>query len=157
MSILRALVFAAVLAGPFLAGCAPKDETAQTPETTTPPGSTVPPAESPAPAAGASAQLATELRQHESALAQAVGQGQLGEVHDHVDALGALLTAAPDRATDLPEGSRTQLRQRAAAAKKMADAVHEAGDAGDLSLTKTHLGHLQAELAEVGKILDDRP
>ena len=157
MSVPRMLVLAAVVLGLCSAGCAPRDETARTPEATTPPGSTVPPAESPVPAAGASAQLAAELRQHESALAQAVGQGQLGEVHGHVDALGALLTAAPDRATDLPEGSRTQLRQRAAEAKKMADAVHEAGDGGDLSLTKTHLGHLQAELAEVGKILDARP
>lgn len=157
MSIVRALVFAAVLSGPFMTGCAPKDETAQTPEANTPPAGTPAPVESPVPATGTSAQLAVELRQHESALAQSIGQGQLGAVHDHVDALSALLSAVPDRATDLPEGSRTQVRQRAAEAKKMADAVHDASDAGDLSAAKTHLGHLQAELLELGKILDARP
>lgn len=151
MSIPRLLVLAALVLGSLSAGCAPRDEA------TTPPVSTSPPAEAPAPATGASAQLATELRQHESALAEAIEQGRLGEVHDHVDALGGLLTAAPDRATDLAEGSRTQLRQRAASAKTMADAVHEAGDAGDLSAAKTHLKHLQAELLEVEKILDARP
>jgi hypothetical protein len=157
MSILRVLVLAVGIIGLFSAGCAPEDETAQTPEASTPPASTSPPAEAPAPAAGASAQLAIELRRHESELAQAVEQGRLGALHDHVDALGALLTAAPERATDLPERSRTQLRQRTASAKKMADAVHDAGDAGDLSAAKTHLGHLQAELLAVVKILDARP
>ncbi len=157
MSILRSLVIAAVVLGLFSAGCAREDETARTPEATTPPASAPPPAESPTPAAGSSAQVAAELRQHESALAQSVEQGRLGEVHDHVDALGTVLSAAPDRATDLSEGSRTQLRQRAAAAKTMADAVHDASDTGDLSAAKTHFRHLQAELLEVGKILDARP
>lgn len=157
MGVFRLLVLVGLF-GLLAAGCAPKDETAQTPESTSsrapaPSAST----ESPTPAAGNSAQILSELRQYETELAQIVEQGRLGEVHGKVEAINTLLAAAPDRAIDLPEASRAQLRERAASAAKMADALHDAGDAGDLSATKMHLGHFQADLKVIENILAGRP
>jgi hypothetical protein len=152
MAVLRLLVLVGLL-GLLAAGCARKDETVETPEST----SSQAPAPSPTPAAANSAQILTELRQHETELAQIVEQGRLNEVHGKVEAINTLLAAVPDRATDLPEASRAQLRERAASAAKMVDALHDAGDAGDLSATKTHLGHFQADLREIENILAGRP
>ncbi len=157
MGVLRSLVLVGLF-GLLAAGCARKDETARTPESASSQPATLSPAPgSPTPAAGNSAQILTELRQHETELAQIVEQGRLGEVHGKVEAINALLAAAPDRATDLPEASRAQLRERAASAAKMADALHDAGDAVDLSATKMHLGHFQADLTEIENILAGRP
>ncbi len=155
----RAFLSAALVLGLFVsAGCAGKDETASTPEAAAPqPATPTPTAEAPAGVAGNAASLVAELRQHESELAEIVEQGRLGEVHGKVVAIVGLLTAAADRATDLPETSRAQLREQASAAQKIAGALHEAGDAGDMSATKLQLGHLQAELREVEKILGARP
>jgi hypothetical protein len=156
MGVLRSLVLVGLF-GLLAAGCARKD-TAQTHESTSSqPAAPSPATESTTPAGGNSAQILTELRQHETELAQIVEQGRLGEVHGKVEAINTLLAAAPDRATDLPEASRTQLRERAASAAKMADALHDAGDAGDLSATKMHLGHFQADLTEIENILAGRP
>ena len=157
MGVLRWLVLVGLF-GLLAAGCARNNETAQTSESTSSqPAAPSPMAESPNPAAGNSAQILTELRQHETELAQIVEQGRLNEVHGKVEAINTLLAAAPDRATDLPEASRTQLRERAASAAKMADALHDAGDAGDLSATKMHLGHFQADLNAIENILAGRP
>lgn len=157
MGVLRWLVLVGLF-GLLAAGCARKDETAQTSESTSSqPAAPSPVTESPTPAAGNSAQVLTELRQHETELVRIVEQGRMNEVHDKVEAINTLLAAAPDRATDLPEARRTQLRERAASAGKMADALHDAGDAGDLTAAKTHLGHLQADLNEIENILLGRP
>ncbi len=158
MGVFRLLVLVGLFSGLLAAGCARKDDTAQTPEATSSrsaaPSQTT---DSPMAAAGNSAEILTELRQHETELTQIVEQGRLGEVHGKVEAINALLAAAPDRATDLPEASRAQLRERAASAAKMADALHDAGDAGDLGATKMHLGHFQADLTAIENILTGRP
>jgi len=157
MGILRSLVLVGLF-GLLVAGCARKDETAQSPESTLSRSPAPSPAtESPMPAGSNSAQILIELRQHETELTQIVEQGRLNEVHAKVEAINSLLAAAPDRATDLPEASRAQLRERATSAAKMADALHDAGDAGDLSATKMHLGHFQADLDAIENILAGRP
>ncbi len=157
MGMFRAMVLSGMVLGLVVAGCAPQKETVQTSETTKTQTSTPTPAEPPAASGSISGQILTELRQHESELAQIVEQGRLGEVHGKVEVIGTLIASAPDRATDLPEASRIQLRERAASAAKMADALHDAGDAGDLSATKTHFGHYQAELRGIETLLGAQP
>lgn len=155
---LRVFVLFGIVMGVVVTGCAKKSETVQTSETTTPQASTpTPVVEPPAAAGGSSAVLLSELKQQESELGQIIEQGRMGDVHGKIDALGALLKATPDRATDVPEASRARLRERALEAAKMADAIHVAGDKGDLSGTKTHFGHLQTELREIESILSAQP
>ncbi len=154
MGVLRLLVLVGLIAGVVAAGCSRKDETARTQESSSPRTSaSLPTTGSATTAGGSSAQILVELRQHEIELAQIVEQGRLTEVHGKVAVIGKLLAKAPDRATDLSDASRAQLRKRAAASAKMADALHDAGDTGDLSASKIHFGHYQAELREIENIL----
>ncbi len=113
--------------------------------------------ESTSTAGGASAQVLSELRQHEAELTQFVEQGRLDQVHGKVETMTAFLGAVPDRATDLPASSREQLRTRCESASRMAEVMHEAADSGDLSGTKTHLAHLQSDLSAIESLLAGSP
>ena len=126
-----------LLAG--LAGCGPQRETAETTADTT---AAAPP---PATGTGAPAWVA-QVRQGEAELGQIVEQGRLNEVHDQALKLQTALKQIADQAT--PE-QRQQLTEHLAAADRLADELHDAADAGDLTKTKAKYQEFKTHLRAI--------
>ena len=122
-------------------GCGQRNETAQTTsETQTAPPVTTPPTETGAPA------WVAQVRQCETELGQIVEQGRLNEVHDQALKLQATLKGIADQAT--PE-QRQQLTDHLAAADRLADELHDAADAGDLTKTKAKYQEFKTHLRAI--------
>lgn len=124
-----------------LAGCGQRRETAETTADTT----AVAPVTPPATEAGGPAWVA-QVRQGEAELGQIVEQGRLNEVHDQALKLQTTLKQIADQAT--PE-QRQQLTEHLAAADRLADELHDAADAGDLTKTKAKFQEFKTHLRAI--------
>ena len=87
-----------------------------------------------------------ELRQGEAALAQSVEQGRLGEVHDQAMNIQSRLKQVADQAS--PD-QRQQLTEHVAAADRLAGELHDAADAGDLTMAKAKLQEFKTHLRAI--------
>ena len=124
-----------------LAGCGQQRETAETTADTTAAAPVTPPATE----TGGPAWVA-QARQGEAELEQMVEQGRLNEVHDQALKLQATLKQIPDQAT--PE-QRQQLTEHLAAADRLADELHDASDAGDLTKAKAKFQEFKTHLRAI--------
>lgn len=102
----------------------------------------------PAPDASVPAWVA-EVRQGEAQLGQIVEQGRLGEVHDQAVKLQGMLKQVSGQAGSLTPEQRQQLTDHLAAADRLVDELHDAGDAGDLSKTKTKFHEFKTHLRAI--------
>ena len=124
-----------------LVGCGQQRETAETTADTTAVAPVTPPAAEP----GGPAWVA-QVRQGEAELGQIVEQGRLNEVHDQALKLQTTLKQISDQAT--PE-QRQQLTEHLAAADRLADELHDAADAGDLTKTKAKYQEFKTHLRAI--------
>ena len=138
----RSLYAAAVMTLVVLTGCGSNRETAQSAVDT-------PAVESTPPPQTAGPSWLAEVRQHEAELGGSVEQGRLSEVHDHAEKISALLKQAADPSSGLTEDQRLQIRPHLDAAGRLTDELHHAGDAGDLTLTRTKFQEFQTHLRAI--------
>ena len=124
-----------------LGGCGQRRETAETTADTP----AVAPVTPPATENGGPAWVA-QVRQGEAELGQIVEQGRLKEVHDQALKLQTKLKQIADQAT--PE-QRQQLAGHLAAADRLADELHDAADAGDLTKTKAKFQEFKTHLRAI--------
>lgn len=124
-----------------LAGCGQRRETAETTTDTT----AVAPVTPQATETGGPAWVA-QVRQGEAELGQIVEQGRLNEVHDQALKLQTTLKQIADQAT--PE-QRQQLTEHLVAADRLADQLHDAADAGDLTKTKAKFQEFKTHLRAI--------
>ena len=124
-----------------LVGCGQQRETAETTADTTAAAPVTPPATE----TGGPAWVA-QARQGEAELEQMVVEGRLNEVHDQALKLQATLKQISDQAT--PE-QRQQLTEHLAAADRLADELHDAADAGDLTKAKARLQEFKTHLRAI--------
>lgn len=124
-----------------LVGCGQQRERAETTADTT----TVAPVTPPATETGGPAWV-VQVRQGEAELGQIVDQGRLNEVHDQAVKLQTTLKQIADQAT--PE-QRQQLTEHIAAADRLADELHDAADAGDLTKTKAKFQEFKTHLRAI--------
>lgn len=124
-----------------LVGCGQQRETAETTADTTAAAPVTPPATE----TGGPAWVA-EARQGEAELEQMVEQGRLNEVHDQALKLQTTLKQISDQAT--PE-QRQLLTEHLAAADRLADELHDAADAGDLTKTKAKFQEFKTHLRAI--------
>ena len=122
-------------------GCGQKRETAETTSDTT----AVAPVTPPSTETGGPAWVA-QVQQGEAELGQIVEQGRLNEVHDQALKLQTTLKQIADQAT--PE-QRQQLTEHLAAAGRLADELHDAADAGDLTKTKAKFQEFKTHLRAI--------
>lgn len=127
-----------------LVGCGQRHETAETTTDTTAAAPVTPPATE----TGGHAWVA-QVRQGEAELGQIVEQGRLNEVHEQVLKLQATLKQIADQAT--PE-QRQQLTEHLAAADRLADELHDAADAGDLTKTKGKFQEFKTHLRAIESV-----
>lgn len=123
-----------------MAGCGQRETAQMTADTTA-----VAPVTPPATETGAPAWVA-QVRQSEAELGQIVEQGRLNEVHDQALKLQATMKQIADQAT--PE-QRQQLTEHLAAADRLADELHDAADAGDLTKTKAKFQEFKTHLRAI--------
>ena len=142
MYVRNSLIVCATLA--LLAGCSPKTDTTRTADTTPAPAETT--AAAPATPAGAPAWVAG-VRQGEAALKETIEQGRLAEVHDRAHAIQDALAAVEPGALDA--AGQQQLQEHIAAAKRLVDELHNAGDAGDLSGTRAKFEEFQTHVRAI--------
>ena len=129
----RSLAAWAALA--LIAGCGSNTKTSSTTDTSPAPVETTAAAPSLEAPAGAPAWVAS-VRQGEAALRETIEQGRLAEVHDRAHALEEALTDAGNQASALSAEQQQQFNDHLAAAKRLVDELHNAGDSGDLSGTR---------------------
>ena len=129
-----------------VAGCGQKQETSQT-TADAPPAATAVPA--PEPTATDAPAWVAELRQKERALGQSIDQAQLGNVHDQAVELNALLKPVSEQAGSLGPDQHQQLNEHLSAATRLADELHSAGDAGDLTKAKAKFLEFQTHLRAI--------
>ena len=121
-------------------GCGQQRQASETTQDTTAVAPLTPPASVPVTPGMA------QLQQGEAQLDQIVEQGRLNEVHDQAGKIQATLKQVADQAT--PE-QRQQLTEHLAAANRLADELHDAADAGDLTKTKAKLQEFKTHLRAI--------
>ena len=130
----------------LVAGCGQQQESSSS-TTEAPPAST--PAPSPEPTAAGVPPWVAALRQKEMALRQSIDQGQLGNLHDQSVELNALLKPVSEQAGTLAADQQQQLNEHLSAATRLADELHSAGDAGDLTKAKAKFMEFQTHLRAI--------
>jgi hypothetical protein len=128
----------------LLSGCGGSREASQTVTSDT---AAVTPAVPP-PDASVPAWVA-EVRQGEAQLGQTVEEGRLGEVHDQAVKLQGLLKQISGQAGSLTPEQRHQLTDHLAAADRLVDELHDAGDAGDLTKAKAKFQEFQTHVRAI--------
>jgi hypothetical protein len=158
MAMRRVLLLLVLAGGLVAAGCGQREDSATTSEGAaqsehgTEDSIGVP---APAPS-GTVEEVLVQLRQLETELSQIIEEGRIGEVHDKAEAMGQLLSAASERSTGLSIEQQAALKARSDAAARIADAMHDAGDRGDLGATKVEFEKLKVELRAVEELLNRR-
>lgn len=138
----RSLLAATVMTLVVLTGCGSNREAAQSVVDTTA-VEPIPPPQTEGPS------WLAEVRQHEAELGQNIEQGKLSGVHDHAEKIQALLKQATDLSSGLSEHHRLQLKPHLDAAGRLSDELHNAGDAGDLTLTRAKFQEFQIRLRAI--------
>ena len=138
-----ALSFAALA---LVAGCSRNQQTSETATDTT---AAAPPVSTPEPSSTGSPAWVAELHQDEAALAQIVEQGRLKEVHDQALKFEDVLKQATAQASSLTPEQQQQLNEHVSSANRLADELHDAADAGDLTKTKAKFQEFQTHLRAV--------
>ena len=135
---LTAAIFVSLV---LLSGCGGSREASQTATSDTAAvAPAVPPPDASVPA------WVSEVRQGEARLGQTVEDGRLGEVHDQAHKLQGLLKQVSNQAGSLTPEQRRQLTDHLAAADRLVDELHDAGDSGDLTKTRTKFQEFQTHL-----------
>ena len=134
----------------LLGGCGRNQQTSETATDTT--ALAPPPVSTPEPTASGAPAWVAELRHGEAALGQIVEQGRLGEVHDQAAKLQTQLKQVAAQGTSLTAEQKQQLDEHLAAADRLVDELHDAGDAGDLTKTKAKFQEFQTHLRAVESV-----
>ena len=90
--------------------------------------------------------IVAEIHKHHGEVTQTIKAKNLKTVHDHAEAITALVKALPAKvATD----KKARVEGTSKNISKLADAMHDAADAGDQAKTEAQLKKLDAVLAQL--------
>ncbi len=90
--------------------------------------------------------ILAEIHKHHGEVTSAIAAKNLKTVHDHSDAMTALANALPAK---IVADKRARVEGTAKNIAKVADALHDAADAGDQAKTEAQLKKLDAVLAQL--------
>jgi hypothetical protein len=136
-----------VLSLGLIGGCGQGSTENTSTETAAPPPSSVP-----SPVVAGVPAWATELRQGEAQLGQTIEQGRLGEVHDQAVRLQGMLQQVVAQAGTLDATQQQTLQEHTTAADRLVDELHDAGDSGDLTTTRTKFQEFQTHLRAIESV-----
>lgn len=100
--------------------------------------------------AGSTSELVARIHTEESELEQIITSARLKEVHEKAFAIRDLAVATASQA---PAAQQAALEAHVGEIRKLADALDEAGDSGDLARTKSEFGELQKHLRAFESVL----
>ena len=101
---------------------------------------------------GSATEIISRVGHEETELEQIIANAQLKVVHMKAFAIRDLVVAAADKAT-ITGAEKAKLDEHVSKIKSLASELDEAGDAGNLSKTKTEFADLRAELQAIRQIL----
>ena len=90
--------------------------------------------------------IVAEIHKHHGEVTQTIKAKSLKTVHDHAEAITALVNALPAK---VAADKKARVEGTAKNIAKLADALHDAADAGDQAKTEAQLKTLDAVLAQL--------